>query len=74
MIYVQHIGQSLRVSALIELVGKDTRALIDEVYPARERHLADEASESGLVRAAVSGVITAIGHDAAGRRGTPCGL
>jgi uncharacterized membrane protein len=63
VIYVQHIGQSLRVSALIELVGKDTRALIDEVYPAKGGTSADEAVESRLVRAAVSGVVTAIGHD-----------
>ena len=32
VIYVHHIGQSLRVSALIELVGKDTRKLLDKVY------------------------------------------
>ena len=32
VIYVQHIGQALRVSALIELVGDDTRALLDRVY------------------------------------------
>ena len=31
--YVDHIGQSLRVAALIELVGKDTRALVDRSYP-----------------------------------------
>ena len=31
--YVHHIGQALRVSALIELVGKDTRALLDRMYP-----------------------------------------
>src|ERR1041384_2714381 len=28
VIYVQHIGQALRVSALIELVGADTRKLL----------------------------------------------
>ncbi len=33
MIYVHHIGRALRVSALIELVGKDTRKLLDRVYP-----------------------------------------
>ena len=33
VIYVHHIGRSLRVSALIELVGKDTRRLLDEAYP-----------------------------------------
>ena len=32
-IYVHHIGQALRVSALIELVGDDTRKLVDRRYP-----------------------------------------
>lgn len=31
--YVNHIGRSLRVSALIELVGTDTRELLDAIYP-----------------------------------------
>src|SRR4051812_29146846 len=35
IIYVHHIGQSLRVSSLIELVGKQTRKLLDETYPER---------------------------------------
>lgn len=33
VMYVHHIGRSLRVSALIELVGNDTRRLLDELYP-----------------------------------------
>lgn len=33
VVYVHHIGRSLRVSALIELVGSDTRSLLDDVYP-----------------------------------------
>src|SRR6478752_7563770 len=33
VIYVHHIGSALRVSALIELVGRDTRSLLDEHYP-----------------------------------------
>ena len=33
VMYVHHIGRSLRVSALIELVGQDTRRLLDEAYP-----------------------------------------
>ena len=33
VIYVHHMGQALRVSALIELVGKDTRQLLDRLYP-----------------------------------------
>src|SRR6478752_5231218 len=34
VLYVHHIGRSLRVSALIEPVGQDTRQLLDDVYPA----------------------------------------
>jgi uncharacterized membrane protein len=63
VIYVQHIGQSLRVSALIELVGKDTRALIDQLYPDKGTPNAEEVSEGAVVRAAKSGVITGIGHE-----------
>ncbi len=33
VVYVHHIGRSLRVSALIELVGSDTRSLLDDMYP-----------------------------------------
>ena len=33
VIYVHHIGQALRVSALIELVGDETRTLLDRRYP-----------------------------------------
>ena len=33
VLYVNHIGRSLRVSSLIELVGDDTRRLLDEQYP-----------------------------------------
>ena len=60
IIYVHHIGRSLRVSALIELVGKQTRKLLDEVYPSSEAHPARFAGH--LVVARRSGVITRIGH------------
>ncbi len=33
VLYVHHIGRSLRVSALIELVGRDTRRQLDRWYP-----------------------------------------
>jgi uncharacterized membrane protein len=62
VVYVQHIGQALRVSALIELVGKDTRALLDRVYPDKGKSFADEPGESTLVRAKTSGVIAGIGY------------
>lgn len=35
VLYVHHIGQSLRVAALIELVGSDTRRLLDRDFPDR---------------------------------------
>ncbi|MBA3841417.1 MAG: DUF2254 domain-containing protein [Actinobacteria bacterium] len=61
VIYVQHIGQALRVSALIELVGKDTRTLVDRVYPDKGSALTVEPGEPRLVRASKSGVLAAIG-------------
>jgi len=60
IIYVHHIGQSLRVSSLIELVGKQTRKLLDEIYA----DPGDELEEDGrrLLRAPRSGVVTVIGY------------
>jgi uncharacterized membrane protein len=63
VIYVQHIGQALRVSALIELVGKDTRGLLDRVYPDKGEALPDEPGEPQVVRAGKSGVVTGIGYE-----------
>jgi uncharacterized membrane protein len=63
VMYVQHIGQALRVSALIELVGKDTRALLDRIYPDQGEDLADELGGSRVVRARKSGVVTGIGTE-----------
>ena len=64
VIYVQHIGQALRVSALIELVGADTRKLLDRKYP----DLGDPLPTSrpggpAIVRARQSGVVTAVGAE-----------
>jgi uncharacterized membrane protein len=61
VIYVQHIGQALRVSALVELVGHDTRGLVDEVYADKGPPPAEP--EERVVRARRSGVVTAIGYD-----------
>jgi uncharacterized membrane protein len=58
--YVNHIGRALRVSALIELVGKDTRALLDKVYAK-----GDAPSNVGVnICATHSGVITRIDQEA----------
>ena len=63
VIYVHHIGQSLRVSALIELVGKETRKLLDRKYPDKGRELVPEPGTLPIVPARKSGVITKIGSE-----------
>ena len=61
VLYVDHIGKSLRVASLIELVGADTRKLLDDLYPDRG-DAADPAPER-VVAAPHSGVVTHVGHD-----------
>lgn len=63
VMYVHHIGQALRVSALIELVGKDTRSLLDRVYPDKGPEIEVQAGAFPVVRASKSGVITGIAHE-----------
>jgi uncharacterized membrane protein len=75
VIYVHHIGQALRVSALIELVGDETRTLVDRRYPDKGPALALEADSVPIVRATESGVITWIGYEELveeGRRANCC--
>jgi uncharacterized membrane protein len=58
---VQHIGQALRVSALIELVGDDTRALIARCYP-QESQPEEAPDGEHVVRSRESAVVAAIGR------------
>lgn len=60
VIYVHHIGRSLRVAALIELVEKETRELIDRTYP----ESSSSPSDPHLIVAVCSGVIASIDDDA----------
>jgi uncharacterized membrane protein len=55
-VYVHHIGQSLRVASLIELVGDKTRTVIEDVYPSSPT--ARPATDIGVVCAPESGVVT----------------
>jgi uncharacterized membrane protein len=64
VIYVHHIGQSLRVSALIELVGHDTRQLVDRRYPDAGQPPPVDPEAPRLVAARESGVVTMIGTQA----------
>jgi uncharacterized membrane protein len=59
--YVNHIGRALRVSALIELVGHDTRKLLDKHYAG----VGGTSERDGTIIATPrSGVITQIDHEA----------
>lgn len=60
VLYVHHIGRSLRVAALIELVGNRTRKLLDDLYPEAEPSL--DLEGRGL-SAPESGVVSKIGYD-----------
>ena len=60
VLYVDHIGRSLRVSSLIELVGDDTRRLLDDQYP---EMLSDSEASPSVIAADTSGVVTSIDRD-----------
>lgn len=60
VIYVDHIGRSLRVSSLIELVGNDTRRLLDNEFPDR---LPSPEEPPSVILATTSGVVTTINRD-----------
>jgi uncharacterized membrane protein len=61
VLYVHHIGRSLRVSALIELVGHDTRKLLDLQYPNRLDVGRPEGGET--INATRSGVVTLVDRE-----------
>jgi len=63
VVYVHHIGQALRVSALIELVGDETRMLLDRQYRDRGPALDSQIDAHPVVRASESGVVTGIGYE-----------
>jgi uncharacterized membrane protein len=64
VIYVHHLGQSLRVSALIELVGHDTRKLVDRRFPDAGSPPPVDPEAPRVVAARESGVVTMIGTNA----------
>jgi uncharacterized membrane protein len=58
VMYVHHVGQALRISALVELAGGDTRRLVDKVYPDVDGEPDRIGSRS--VTATKSGVLTTV--------------
>jgi uncharacterized membrane protein len=68
VLYVHHIGQSLRVASLIDSVGDETRALIDKLYPAHAsdtdgRREAPDGAPMQVISAPNAGVLYRIDHD-----------
>jgi uncharacterized membrane protein len=61
VLYIHHIGRSLRVSALIELVGSETRTLLDREYPGRID--TDPGDDDRVIVAPRSGVVSFIERD-----------
>lgn len=61
VVYIHHIGQALRVSALVEIAGDNTRKLVRELYPIKDE--LSDVDDPQLVTAEESGVITQIAHD-----------
>ena len=61
ILYVHHAGRSLRVAALVDLVGDNLREQIDASYPASPE---SDDSGPGVATAAGPGVITLVDHDA----------
>lgn len=59
VMYVHHVGQALRVSALVELAGKETRKLLDDVYPDKGAPSPDE-NDPAVVTAERSGVLSVV--------------
>jgi len=61
ILYVHHAGRSLRVGALVDLVGDRLREQIDAVYSAPAR---TEPSAPGVATAPGPGVVTQVDHAA----------
>lgn len=59
VMYIHHIGQALRVSALVEIAGDHTRRLVSKMYPEPKSAPEDPA----YVTAGKSGVVTTIAHN-----------
>jgi uncharacterized membrane protein len=64
VMYVHHIGEALRVSGLIELVGHDTRKIVDRIYPDAGPPLAPDLDGPRVVPSPKSGVLTMIATEA----------
>jgi len=62
VMYVHHVGQALRISALVELAGGDTRKLVDKIYPDTDEQVRGDRTDPHTVIATKSGVLTTVAH------------
>jgi uncharacterized membrane protein len=60
ILYINHIGQSLRAAALIDSVGDETRDLLNKTYPDQGQD--SRATDPHVVHASQSGVVYRIGY------------
>ena len=63
VLYVHQAGQAMRVSGLIDLVGDQTREMIDATYPKPDSPLADVAGEE-VIPSPDAGAVYRIEYDA----------
>lgn len=61
VMYVHHVGQALRVSALVELAGEETRKLVDKIY-GDAGSPTESQRDPKVVVAKKSGVVTHVAH------------
>jgi uncharacterized membrane protein len=74
VLYVHHIGQSLRVASLIELVGDKTRRLVDDLYPDHGPAAAAGPTDRRVVPAPRSGVVNHVHHTTVVAAATKAGV
>lgn len=61
ILYIDHIGQSLRAAALIESVGSETRDVLNKLY--KDEAIDSPGTDNDVISAPRSGVIFRIGYD-----------
>jgi uncharacterized membrane protein len=62
VLFVNHAGQSIRVAGLIDLVGDETRAQLDRLYP-DERDDAGGADDPNVIFSEAPGVVVNVHED-----------
>jgi uncharacterized membrane protein len=64
LVYIHQVAQSLRVAGIIDLVGDETRAQLEQRFPPEPGQSGNGATDGRVVHARSSGVVTLIDRDA----------